>query len=449
MVYDEGFSFDVYNLSFFAFSNYAYDNAKKSQSRCYSTCVGWYLLRDSKKWGCYQAMKLEVGDSEQVTYSTGEKGLNIVQPESSENITSFLTNLMSFREVDTIESRKYGEQDTMTSFLAEHEASMSRLDSTFTKHHLYIDKLNSIPKSWTAALHDNFENLSIKQLNRMAGIPRTNSFRFKARNVETSEDLSEYPTNFNWKEKLKPAGSQGNCGSCYVYSTMRMLQARLNIHYDHDVTLSVQHSLDCSFYNQGCNGGYPFLVMKYGSEFEYIPEACKPYQESTGECFKNTCNIAELPYIYKAKDYKYVGGSYGKCSEKSMLDELFSNGPIVVSFEPDYNFMMYKTGIYHTISDDTWVSHAVPKPEWEKVDHSVLLVGWGEENGDKFWLLQNTWGPNWGEDGFFRMRRGKDEFGIESICESATPRIIDNKTGQDVTKEQLLKNTSSIFDIIK
>merc|ERR1740130_807141 len=91
--------------------------------------------------------------------------------------------------------------------------------------------------------------------------------------------------------------------------------------------------------------------------------------------------------------------------------------------------MMYKSGIYHSIDEKTWMTNNVPRPEWEKVDHSVLLVGWGEDSqtGEKFWIIQNTWGETWGENGFFRMKRGKDEFGIESICEAADPYYIKNK----------------------
>ena len=92
---------------------------------------------------------------------------------------------------------------------------------------------------------------------------------------------------------------------------------------------------------------------------------------------ENTCDISSLPYIYRAKNYRYIGGSYGKCSQKSMMKELYKNGPIVVSFEPDYNFMMYKSGIYHAITEDNWIDKGLPKPEWQKVDHSVLLIGWG------------------------------------------------------------------------
>ncbi len=131
-----------------------------------------------------------------------------------------------------------------------------------------------------------------------------------------------------------------------------------------------------------------------------------------------------------------------------MMQELFEKGPLVVSFEPDYNFMMYKSGIYHSIDEKTWISKGIPKPEWEKVDHSVLVVGWGEDENtkEKYWIIQNTWGPQWGEDGYFRMRRGVDEFGIESICEASDPIIIQKTTGKILQKRNL-ENENIINEI--
>ena len=104
-----------------------------------------------------------------------------------------------------------------------------------------------------------------------------------------------------------------------------------------------------------------------------------------------------------------------------MMEEIKANGPIVVSFEPSYLFMMYKKGIFHELDVKTWMTKGEKRPEWEKVDHSVLCYGWGEENGQKYWLLMNSWGTEWGERGFFRVKRGNDEMGIESIAEAAMP----------------------------
>jgi cathepsin C len=108
-----------------------------------------------------------------------------------------------------------------------------------------------------------------------------------------------------------------------------------------------------------------------------------------------------------------------------MMKELYTNGPFVVSYEPDYNFMFYKSGIYRSTNCRGNIQQG--RPEWEKVDHSVLLVGWGEENGVRYWLVQNTWGDDWGEGGYFRIVRGVNEMAIESSCEIATPVIFENK----------------------
>lgn len=154
-------------------------------------------------------------------------------------------------------------------------------------HQSYVEKLNKIDKSWTAAVDPNFAQMSLKELNRFAGgkksayNPRIKNNQEKQKQIiseeKEEEDLSMFPKNFDWMSLLRQAGSQGQCGSCYAYATIRMVEARLKLKYKHEVNLSVQHPMDCSIYNQGCEGGYPFLVMKFADEFELLPENCKPY----------------------------------------------------------------------------------------------------------------------------------------------------------------------------
>jgi cathepsin C len=301
MVYDEGFEIKFNDFSFFSFSKYIIDeeNGKKSyKSQCYLTCVGWYRQIEKENWGCFEAEKSGV-DSKKITYFNTKNSLNIVEPTDAllsqmnnseeNNIINSVMN-MQFKSIrdeitfgDKINRNKLrkNKMRNQSSFLEEQSFSMLKLDSSFNKHTLYISKINTLKKSWNAALDPNFSNLSIRQLNKIAGIPRSKIDTQPKQKVESNknfkEDVSMFPTNFDWKDKLKPAGNQGNCGSCYVYSTIRMLQARLKIKYNHDVDLSVQHALDCSFFNQGCSGGYPYLVMKFASEFELVPEVCKPY----------------------------------------------------------------------------------------------------------------------------------------------------------------------------
>lgn len=329
MVYDEGFNMDFENLSFFAFSKYFIDKANPSKtqfnSMCYSTCVGWYHNKDKTKWGCYTAKKQGVNANETTAKDT-KNNVSILEPTNNleNNILSSMLN-MQFKSIgseitfsNSLENNNNNKNainnnntennlnnnnkikksrnnlrsklinmakanSSSSSFLEmqEKEQSLMQLSASFRNHALYVSKLSSVKKNWNADVNPQFSQMSIKELNKFAGISRSGNPRTSkdssAPKRKAKEDVSDFPKNFDWKNYLRSAGSQGNCGSCYAYSTIRMIEARMKIAYGHDVKLSVQHALDCAVYNQGCDGGYPFLVMKFASEFDLIPEMCKPY----------------------------------------------------------------------------------------------------------------------------------------------------------------------------
>lgn len=280
----------------------------------------------------------------------------------------------------------------------------------------------NLKKNKSGTKHKN-KKFKSKSKNRKMKL-RNKGKNFIRDNDNFDKDFNDLPRNFKkWAAFTPPVRNQGKCGSCYAVSTLNMLESRLNIKLGIKEELSLDHVLNCSVYNQGCEGGYSYLVLKFAKEIELIPKRCEKNHGDHFQCGAKKCKSAfdlidNKASSYKVKNFGYLGGSYGKCSEEILMRELMKNGPVVVSFEPDYHFMMYKKGIYKSLQAN-WMSKNLQKPEWEKVDHSVTLVGWGydEVHQKKYWLLLNSWGKHWGENGFFRMVRGEDHSGIESICE--------------------------------
>merc|ERR1719229_124204 len=237
--------------------------------------------------------------------------------------------------------------------------------------------------------------------------------RSRAAKLPTAWDWSNATDGMDW---LEPVMDQSDCGSCYAASTMRMLTTRHKIKQNDSSLLpwSINMPLFCGEYNQGCKGGYPFLMSNWSSDVGLVPATCMRYN-TAGTC-KLECDLDKLEgKRYRSDNYRYVGSFYGNASTEAIMEELYENGPMVVSFEPAEDFMYYSDGVYKSEG----LHNQTAKPEWEKVDHAVLLVGYGEDSGTPYWRIQNSWGPDWGEDGFFRMLRGKDESGIESIAVAA------------------------------
>jgi len=397
MIYDEAFEVNVDSLSFLAFSRFdlGYSNSiKMNISRCGETQLGWYRNTAGTQWGCYYAKKLPMVPHEHAS-------------------------LLSFVPPRVARTAQYDEV----------------LDQGY--HSSFAANINLLQDLWTAKPHERWFGKSLRQLNGLAGIFRSFSAseqreragagvsflqRANTRNRRAGgvqgllPDETPLPRTWDWRNVdgvnyLDPVIDQGECGSCYAVATTHMLSARHRIRQQ-DPTIepfSISFPLYCSEYNQGCNGGYAFLLARWAQDVGLVPRSCGNYS-SGGKC-RLSCRVDGLEKRWRADNHHYVGGYYGAATEQEMMRELVSSGPLVASFEPKADIMYYSGGIYESVPNQ--------RTEWEKVDHAVLLVGFGEEKGQRYWILQNSWGKEWGEKGFFRMARGTDESGIESIVVGA------------------------------
>jgi cathepsin C len=401
MVYDEGFEVKVGMKTFFAFNQFdgsieADGNIQNYQSNCKQTEVGWYSDEAMGKYGCFVGVK---GDG--------------AGPAPAKSGSSLL------RTEDIYEPRKTPEEEldailSKESFLQEHEVV------SLEKHMAHVQKINNANKGWTAKVYSHLLNKTHAELNQMSGIrragvkssrePRQHTFlQMETRRSRTMID--SLPKDFDWRNKdgenfLGAPVNQGSCGSCYVISTVNMMSSRKRIldGNPHGEGFSYQFPLFCGEYNQGCNGGYPELVAKWSHDITLLPESCGSYDLGDQSC-KVTCDVGSVDQ-YRVSEYGYVGGYYGASTEANMMQEVYENGPIAIAIEPNDDFMYYEQGVYEHAS--------ALFDEWTKVDHAVLLTGWGEDSGKKYWRVQNSWGPQWGEQGTFRIRRGVDESAVEA-----------------------------------
>ena len=424
MVYDEGFEVRIAGKTFFSFFVYVPkvasptpDNNADFSSICSETFTGWYHDFDDREWGCYIGKK------------KGSKG---------EQTPSFTSKLRRRRRLQgdvrtALTSAEVLANGVVKKQLLPNGESLWRPDTSF------IEEVNGNPaRGWTAKVHLQFLKKTIDEMRSLlgtttyaknGGFPTQGQSFLQASAEVTEADLREFPKHFDWRTEdggnyMTEIISQGSCGSCYAIAATDMISIRIRIMTKgKDTTkISPQNVVSCSDYNQGCEGGYPFLVGKFGRDIGYVPEYCQPYTGQDDAC-KINCEGKPMK-VYHTSKYGYIGGYYGACNEKHMMKELKENGPVVVALNAPSDLFYYSGGVY-SFKDTNKANFDINGlSRWEKTNHAVLAVGWGENaDGKKYWIIKNSWGDSWGENGYFKLAKGDDEIAAESMAVAAYPTL--------------------------
>ncbi|XP_074579378.1 cysteine proteinase 2-like [Curcuma longa] len=213
----------------------------------------------------------------------------------------------------------------------------------------------------------------------------------------------ELPATKDWRESgiVSPVKDQGHCGSCWTFSTTGALEAAYKQATGKDISLSEQQLVDCgyAFNNFGCNGGLPsqaFEYIKYNGGLD--TEEAYPYKGVNGYCKFNSENVG-------VKVLDSVNITLGAEDELKYAVGLVR--PVSVAFQVVRDFRLYKGGVY--------TSKTCGKTPMD-VNHAVLAVGYGVENGIPYWLIKNSWGDYWGVDGYFKMEMGKNMCGVATCA---------------------------------
>jgi cathepsin H len=227
---------------------------------------------------------------------------------------------------------------------------------------------------------------------------------------------ADLPTHVDWRDQGVVSGvkNQGKCGSCWTFSTSGAMEAHHAIKFKPWRTseMSEQQLLDCAtdFDNHGCQGGLPSHAFEYihhagglSKEFAYAYRA-----ESSGD--KNRCRWSGTEANKTALGGRTVSSfNVTEGDEESLKRIVATVGPVSVAFQVVEDFRLYKHGIYSSSKCGSG-----PKD----VNHAVLVVGYGQapETGRPYWIVKNSWGPEWGEEGYFKIERGKNMCGIATCA---------------------------------
>eukprot|EP00929_Paragymnodinium_shiwhaense_P060884 TRINITY_DN3039_c0_g1_i1.p2 TRINITY_DN3039_c0_g1~~TRINITY_DN3039_c0_g1_i1.p2 ORF type:complete len:436 (-),score=169.69 TRINITY_DN3039_c0_g1_i1:216-1523(-) len=209
------------------------------------------------------------------------------------------------------------------------------------------------------------------------------------------------PTNFDGREKWPTCFGEiydsGNCTASYAIAGATTLSARFCV-ADEDkfggLRLSPQQVLSCDKKSQGCQGGGIDSVFAYMKRRGLYPEECLKYAGKTGAECKTTCDEKQKK---KPISYCVMGGA------KTIQREILANGPVVMPMPIMSDFLVYSGGIYTPLDDAAPVYGA----EGKTILQAVTVYGWGKSKGISYWLVENSWGKQWGEEGFAKIAMGQ------------------------------------------
>jgi len=210
------------------------------------------------------------------------------------------------------------------------------------------------------------------------------------------------PVSFDWRNQgnvVTPVYNQGQCGSCWAFSTTENIESMWALSGKTLTSLAVQQIVDCDTSDGGCGGGnpptaYQYVISAGGME----PWGDYPYTGVNGNCAFNSADVVET-----ISSWTYVTQS---SDETQMQNYLYTNGPLSVCVDAS-TWQYYNGGI---IMAGTCGN---------SLDHCVMITGYGNQSGTNFWWVRNSWGTDWGQAGYLQVQMGSDVCGIADECTSS------------------------------
>ncbi|XP_073475024.1 procathepsin L-like [Aquarana catesbeiana] len=215
--------------------------------------------------------------------------------------------------------------------------------------------------------------------------------------VRTYSRNLNIPESVDWRDSkcVTRVKNQGICGSCWAFATVGVVEARNCIKTNELIELSEQQIVDCDNDNGGCCGGDPAHAMDYVAHNGIMKAQDYEYSDRKAACAYEP----EKSLIFNVTKY------YNMFEEENMASSVAVDGPIAVSIDASDDFGLYKDGIFTGECS-------------EELNHAVIVVGYGSEYNEEeeedidYWIVRNSWGDDWGDNGYIKMQRNVNLCGI-------------------------------------
>mmetsp|Transcript_2862 Transcript_2862/g.3343 ORF Transcript_2862/g.3343 Transcript_2862/m.3343 type:complete len:339 (+) Transcript_2862:22-1038(+) len=298
------------------------------------------------------------------------------------NVSS--TNDLAFQSFIGEQGRNYANE---AEFNMRREIFMTTLEK--------VNEHNAKGLSWTFGINK-FSDWTDEEYQKLLGL--RNSGRTSSHNKLPLAKIPqvEFEKDLDWRNHpgfVGPVLNQGSCGSCWAFSAAQALAGAYFKAYGEVVDVSRSQPLDCDVFSHGCNGGLQENAFVHWMKTPFALESEYPYVAEDKTCYEKDVVKSTTPLLQTA--FRVDVGA-------DLLYDALAHQPVSISIRAENDdFRHYQGGV---ITGDGC--------GWE-IDHAVLLVGYG--TSDAAWTVKNSWGPDWGEDGYVRIGRTQAGKGICGI----------------------------------
>ena len=261
----------------------------------------------------------------------------------------------------------------------------------------FIEKINSQELSFKVGPTNMFEGYKLVDAKKTINVQASNKQQLYRCNTQGKDTI--IPDSYNFRKEhphcAKAIYTQGNCSSSYSIAAATAISDRVCQQSEGENTFDVspQAPVFCDkFINTQCKGGFVSRTLDYAKLHGLVDLDCMAYNPKS-EDISETCTE-------KLRDCKKINvGDYCVASESENIKlEIFNYGPVVVTIPVYRDFLIYKEGLYQVY----------PKNQKFSADHAVKIIGWDTIDGKNAWILENSWGPDWGVNGTAYIKHNID-----------------------------------------